>query len=385
MGRPAYLPPGTGCFMISPQQIALQGASMSESSTRSMVAMLNRLRTQTSAGGASTRLDDGWCRTLAAGLGFRYEYNSDVAQGGWDFYRLGNDLCVAVVDMVAARELPRRYSSGDYLTLSAVLDGNLPLTDQDGSEGELVDGFCTVYGMQAGNQLEAIYRPGEHLRWVTVYLNRATLLQVTGLGLQDLPPRLAEFVINGGSFPCCNVPLSRAASLAALQLAKPPFEGGFRHTFLTAKAFELACHVLFNLSRAVEREDDRQLSAEEHERLQRAMKLIRSSLDRPPNVLDIATAVGLTRQRLQLGFRMIYGDTVGRVRDKVRMEYALDLIRDSKLSMIEIALGTGYEHAASFTRAFKLAFGLSPIQMRCVARDELRVKNLRRGARKVDL
>jgi len=348
-----------------------------------MDEMLARLRTQASAGGASTRTDDGWCRTLASGLGFRYDYNSDVAKGGWEFYRLGNGICVAVVDLVAARELPRRYSSVDYLTLSAVLDGNLSLTDQDGSEGELADGFCTVYGMQANNQLEAIYPPGEHLRWVTVYLDRTTLFHVTGLCAKDLPERLADFVLNGGRLPCRNVPLSRAASLAALQLLDPPFEGGFRHAFLTAKALELACHVLFNLSREVEREDKGQFSAEDHKRLQRAMQLIRSNLEEPLNVHEIANAVGLTRQRLQLGFRMIYGDTVGRIRDKVRMELALELIRDSKLSMIEIALETGYEHPASFTRAFKVAFGVSPIQMRYVAHDELRVKNTRRKTKPV--
>ena len=52
------------------------------------------------------------------------------------------------------------------------------------------------------------------------------------------------------------------------------------------------------------------------------------------------------------------------MRDKIRMEHALNLVRGSALSITQIALETGYEHHSSFTRAFKTAFGMCPAQMR---------------------
>lgn len=345
---------------------------------RSMADMMSRLDDPADGAGSVVRTDDGWWRQLGPGLGYRYEYDAKFAKGGFDFYRLGNGICVALIDMVANQPMPRRYSSSDYLTLTAVLDGDLRLSGGGGIGGELSNGFCTVYSMLAGDELETVYSPGDHLRWVTVYLERTTLFHVTGLTAKDLPPSIVDFALNGGSLPCRKVPLTRAASLAAHQMLEAPFPGSFRHAFLTGKALELACHILFNLSRAVEKADEGQFSAEDHRRLQHAMRLIRTNLDQPLNVHEIADEVGLTRQRLQQGFRMVYGDTVGRVRDKMRMELALELIRDSKTPMIEIALETGYEHPASFTRAFKAAFGVSPIQMRYLAHDELRVKNLRR-------
>lgn len=346
-------------------------------STRSMEQMLGRLEHQRAAAGSATRTDDGWCRSLSSGLGFRYEYDTDIAKGGWEFYRLGNGICLAIVNMVAASVLPRRHSTADYLALSSVLDGNIPLVDGSGFEGQLTNGFCTVYGAPSNHELETVYRPGDHLRWVTVYLERTTLLHITGLAAADLPNDLVDFLIHGGSLPCRNVPLSEAVSLAAHQMIKPPFDGGFRHAFLTAKALEVACYILFNLSREVAPEDKGHFSAADFRKLQQAMRLIRANLDQPLNVDQISQAVGLTRHRLQLGFRMMYGDTVASMRDKVRMDLALDLIRDSDLSMIDIALETGYQHPASFTRAFKSAYGVSPIQMRHVASDELRVKNSR--------
>ncbi|MFC4312355.1 helix-turn-helix domain-containing protein [Steroidobacter flavus] len=346
-------------------------------SNRSMEDMLQMLESQRRAGKAARRMSDGWCRLIPPGFGFHYEYDPEVASGSWEFYQLGHGICVSIVDMTVTQGLPRRHSASDYLALSAVLEGKLPLTYQLGNEGELAHGYCTVYGATSGHELETFPQSGQQLRWVTVFLQRASLLKTTGFEPADLPSDVVDFLRHDGHLSCRNVPLTQLALLAAHQMIKPPFQGSFRHAFLTAKALELACHILFNLSRAVESEDPGCFSEADHKKLQEAMRLIRSSLDAPSDVKEIAEAVGLTRQRLQRGFRMIYGGTVGEIRDKLRMELARELISDSTLSMVEIALECGYVHAASFTRAFRSAFGMPPMQMRLASSDALRVKNQR--------
>ncbi|HEY0686549.1 MAG TPA: AraC family transcriptional regulator [Steroidobacter sp.] len=339
--------------------------------------MLRLLDRQRAAGKAATRMSDGWCRLIPPGFGFHYDYDPQVASGGWEFYQLGHGICVTIVDMKVTHALPRRHSASDYLALSAVLEGKVPLTYQLENEGELAHGYCTVYGATSGHELETFPHSGQQLRWVTVFLERDSLLETTGIQAADLPHDVMGFLGHGGHLSCRNVPLTQLALLTAHQMIKPPFDGSFRHAFLTAKAIELACHILFNLSKAVESEDQGCFSAEDHKKLQQAMRLIRTNLDEPSDVKEIAETVGLTRQRLQRGFRMIYGGTVGEIRDKLRMELARDLISDTTLSMVEIALECGYLHPASFTRAFRAAFGMSPMQMRLAASDALRVKNLR--------
>jgi transcriptional regulator GlxA family with amidase domain len=99
-------------------------------------------------------------------------------------------------------------------------------------------------------------------------------------------------------------------------------------------------------------------------KLQKAMQLLRTSLQHPPSVDALARQVGLSRRRLQQGFRLIYGRTVCDIRDTLRMGLAHELVVDSTMPMIEIAMETGYEHPASFTRAFRAAFGSPPIAIR---------------------
>ena len=78
----------------------------------------------------------------------------------------------------------------------------------------------------------------------------------------------------------------------------------------------------------------------------------RSTIELRPHLLRI------------IGFRLVYGDTVGQIRDRIRMEHALELLRSSRMSVVEIALESGYHSPASFTRAFKASFGISPGRMR---------------------
>lgn len=315
------------------------------------------------------RTDDGWRQPLPDGSGFRHDYDEDVADGGWEFRVLRPGLSLAMVNYTVMKPTSRRHAPGDNLVLSAVLSGASGMHDDNGFEGALADGYCTVYGVHDNDEFKTSYERGEHLKWVSVFIEREAFFETTGLAANDLPPGLLDFLQSDKPFPPRNVPLSSAALIAANDIFDNSLNGGFTRTYLTAKALELACHILFILARSF----DEGLSGpcftqSDFERLKQAKTLLEQNLDEPLNVMEISRVTGMPRQKLQLGFRLVYGDTVGRVRDKLRMKHALHLVRSSEMSMIEIALETGYEHHASFTRAFKAAFGVSPASMRQLAR-----------------
>lgn len=329
--------------------------------------------------GPTTRCYDGWRHPLLGGVGFRHDYDAEVARGGWEFYLLGRGLSLAIVDFVACRSIPRRHGYGDHLVLSAVLEGASHIVAPGGAVGDLQHGYCTVYGMEKDAQFELSYEPGNAFKWVSVFIERSLFCGATGLDPQDLSADVGEFLVNGSRLPHRNIPLSSAASLTATQILECPFQGGFRRSFLTAKSLELACNILYMLPDCGSAELGRSAFCDEdYVKLARAMQMLEKNLETPPNVSDLATAAGLTRQKLQLGFRLLHGDTVGRIRDKLRMEHALVLVRESALPLIEVALDSGYEHAASFTRAFKATYGMSPARMRRMARESVLLGKLQK-------
>lgn len=342
-------------------------------STRSIDSMLGALQMPD-----GTRESDGWCRALEAGDGFRYDYDASVAQGGWEFYRLAQGLSMAVTDMVAARPIPRRHALGDHLMLSICLEGGIPMRQRSGDHVRLSSGYCAVYGLSADEELSMLYETGQPLKWITVFIERQSLLELTGLRAQDLPEDVGHFLMSGESPAMQMLALSPTTTLIARQIVECPYKNGFLFAYLKAKALELACDILFTLARNLQepRLGSIQLSPRDHRKLKQAMAIIDTTLEQAPDIEKLVAAVGLSRPKLQLGFRLLYGDTVARVRDKRRMEHALKLVRTTQLSMVDIAAEVGYEHAASFTRAFKAAYGDAPLKLRRAAQHSSLVGHL---------
>jgi len=74
--------------------------------------------------------------------------------------------------------------------------------------------------------------------------------------------------------------------------------------------------------------------------------------------------VGLNRRKLTEGFKKVFGETVAGYALELRLRRGYQLLKESQLSVNEIAEHCGYEHANNFTLAFRRRFGSSPSQVR---------------------
>lgn len=330
--------------------------------TRSMEQMLGLARSTKALSNAVIPMEDGFCRPLEDADGFRFEYDGKSAHGGWDFYSLGEGLSLAVIDVTIETEIERRHSLTDHLVISAVVAGNLDIADLNGIEGGLADGFATIFGLLPDQAYDTVYKPGQHLQWVTIFVHRDRFTELTGFRLSDLSDDVRNFLSGSARLPYHSVPLSNAAALAIHQILCCELKGAFRENLYRLKALELTCRVLHAMADPTPSAG--RLTQNEIQCVDRALAIIQARLDSPLTINELATTVGLNRKRLQFGFRVQYGDTVGHVYERIRMDRALELIRGSTLSITDIAFETGYEHPASFTRAFKAAFGLSPLACR---------------------
>lgn len=335
------------------------------------------------AGKGAGVVHDGWFRPLGE-AGFRYDYDLNIANGGWEFQELGAGLSVIMTDMVAQMPTPRRHQMTDHLVMSVVVSGEIPFADpRAAAHSDLMTrGTCTIYGLREGSAVETLYEPGRHLRWVSILIECDRFFEAMGIRPGEVPPELGDFLNGTRDLPARQVPLTQpAVLLSAHAMFECAFEGALRSAYMRAKAVEMVCHLLGALADPGQEHAGAPLSRGDIYKLERALQLVRSSPQQPIAVEDLAHQVGLSRRRLQHGFRLLHGDTVCNVRDKVRMELALDLVLDSDMSMIEIAMETGYEHPASFTRAFKATFGASPIATRKAARTDRVVRRRRTGGR----
>jgi len=94
------------------------------------------------------------------------------------------------------------------------------------------------------------------------------------------------------------------------------------------------------------------------------VKLLENTLEDVPSLEQLAVSFGVSRRHLTRVFADVTGDTILGHVQKLRMERSKQLLRHTRLSIIEIALNVGFQSASHFAEIFRRATDMSPDQWR---------------------
>jgi AraC-like DNA-binding protein len=83
-----------------------------------------------------------------------------------------------------------------------------------------------------------------------------------------------------------------------------------------------------------------------------------------PSLKEIAQALGISPSHLRARFRASCGVSIGRHLRRLRLEQACGLLRLGPQRVSEVAEQCGFGSIYSFSRAFRLAYGVSPLAYR---------------------
>ena len=109
-----------------------------------------------------------------------------------------------------------------------------------------------------------------------------------------------------------------------------------------------------------------------HLQLQKSLDEIELRLPDPISLAEIAEASHLSPYHFARLFRAMFGDSVMNYVRKRRLGRAVDLLKEQRLSMLDIAIECGFGSNEAFTRAFRKRYRLTP-------------SKYRRNAQKLDL
>lgn len=109
------------------------------------------------------------------------------------------------------------------------------------------------------------------------------------------------------------------------------------------------------------------LGAVSDHKIARALRLIHERPHQSWTVESIAKHTGMSRSVFAQRFKTLVGESPMEYLTRCRIHKASRLLRESKMSIGEIASLAGYESDGSFNKAFKRKFGISPRQFRAQA------------------
>jgi AraC family transcriptional regulator len=107
-----------------------------------------------------------------------------------------------------------------------------------------------------------------------------------------------------------------------------------------------------------------QASHEYVKRIDRVIDHLRSHLDQPFKLEELARVACFSDFHFHRIFGAMTGETVNSFTNRLRLEKAARLLRRSRQSATEVALECGFSSSATFSRAFSNAYNVSPSEYR---------------------
>ncbi len=117
-------------------------------------------------------------------------------------------------------------------------------------------------------------------------------------------------------------------------------------------------------SQAPQRLSTTQKYALRHPKLRRLTELLDSQLERRVDVRELAGTSGLSARQVQRLFKSHLGLRTQACHRQLRLQRARDMLRQTELTVLEIAMASGFASSSDFSRVYRRAFRRSPHQDR---------------------
>jgi transcriptional regulator GlxA family with amidase domain len=97
-----------------------------------------------------------------------------------------------------------------------------------------------------------------------------------------------------------------------------------------------------------------------NQRLSKCIRIMEENIERPLKTREIARRAGMSTRSLQRLFQRSFGEAPTQCYQKIRLDVARRLVRQTSLPMMSIAMATGFSMASRFSKKYKAEFGISP-------------------------
>lgn len=105
---------------------------------------------------------------------------------------------------------------------------------------------------------------------------------------------------------------------------------------------------------------DPSIKASDRTKLIQCRKFLRKNYNQSVTIAQLSQNFGLNQQKLKVGFKKLFGYTINKYVQKLRLEKARLLLSNSDINVSEAAHMVGYVNKSYFSRKFEQAYGLTP-------------------------
>lgn len=281
-----------------------------------------------------------------------------------DFFN-GLSLTIYSLDLADNLEIVYRNKSNCLLRFTYCLEGKVQQKLQNQQVKLVVNSYSGLIHADSREADQSMVMGPGPLRLLCIEIDREKYLEKIKCEVKFLPEQLEEIFLD---VECTRQFLYHHNYLhsiheSAWQIFDNDFEGVVRRTFIESAALEIISQQILEFVN--ESTDEKNLIRQvEVEQLKKARDILRNRIKSGVSIRELAKLVGLNQNKLKLGFKQVFGNTVNGTLLKMRLDKARLLIAANELSLREIAEEVGYENKSFFARKFREKYGVLPRDFR---------------------
>lgn len=207
------------------------------------------------------------------------------------------------------------------------------------------------------------FKAGEVNKIVSIEIIRSEFSKRKNHDFSDLEPVLRnvfsdstaveKFIYHGN--------YSLKAADVVKEIAINQYTGVVRSFFIEGKLLQmLVLQIKQYQDEHCEDSSPQMLRAYDAERVKKATEMIKDQLSRNLSVEVLANEVGTNVNKLQDGFKQMYGLTVNKYAQEVKLKAARELLQEKELNISQVVTSVGLNNVSYFVKIFKEKYGMTP-------------------------
>ncbi len=311
-------------------------------------------------------------QTLSSLLGTRLDHNrlvfpQPIGTGFFQLINLPLDIQLMLFDFALHDDvqLVRRKAGNDYYNLRIEMMEESAPTQILINDSPLFNNAVRsyIYLNNAGYPLTYKAVKGIKAKGISLRLSRQTIQTITGLA--DESSLIMNSITNSTDQDRI-IPATRQMK----QLVKEAFDIQENDPGKTLKYFNrslLLIEYFFNAIAYSNYNEKINITAEDYRKVREVEKLITAHLNElPPKQEILSDIADMSVSKLKYIFKAVYGMSMYRYYQKMRMDKALQLLQEGN-TIRETAYELGFKDLANFSRNFKQEFKIQPGKIRHLA------------------
>ncbi|MDV2458435.1 AraC family transcriptional regulator [Elizabethkingia anophelis] len=257
-----------------------------------------------------------------------------------------------------------RIEKAKYIELAFFLEGAEMIKDKvNGNPGTYKLLHHYIYFTPGYADIEIYFKKDICYKHLDIYVSRDYFhkLAQNNNALQRFIDKV-DREVSASLFPN-GLPITPQMMSILLEIKKCNLEGFYRDYYIKSRILSLLL-LIFEFAKN-QPEDDigsnkYSISQSETQKLLEVKGFIENNLKSFYTIEQLSLKFGINEFKLKNGFKELFGDGLFHYASKLRMKEALYLLKNSELSIKEIAYHLGYGSPSSFSVAFKNEVGVGP-------------------------